>query len=228
VCLILDLERLELVMFINESTVLEGSPCCRRHRLNQTSDEALMLAYQEGDTSGFEVVLKRYEKGIYHFALRMMDDRMQAEEVTQECFLRVIKACSRYKVRASFRNYLYHIARNLCFDRLRKRPREGWNTQSDANPGDLLGLIPDTNPGPENQVSIEQVRRAICNAIQSLPPDQREVFLLKEVRDMKLQDVATITGTNLNTVKSRLRYALINLREQLSREGIAREMCHEM
>jgi len=61
-----------------------------------------------------------------------------------------------------------------------------------------------------------------------LPADQREAFLLKEVKDMKLQDVATITGANLNTVKSRLRYALIHLREHLAEEGMGREMGHDV
>ena len=196
--------------------------------MSEPSDETLMLAYQEGDPSAFEVVLKRYEKGIYHFALRMVGNRAQAEEITQECFLRVIKASSHYRASASFRNYLYRIARNLCVDGLRKRPRKGWDAQSDTNQGDLLELLSDTNPGPESQVGIGQIRQVVRRALQGLPPDQREVFLLKEVRGMKLQDVATITGTNLNTVKSRLRYALIHLREQLSREGIVREMCHEM
>ena len=72
------------------------------------------------------------------------------------------------------------------------------------------------------------MREAIRRALLSLPEDQREAFLLKEVKDMKLQDVATITGANLNTVKSRLRYALIRLREHLTEEGIGKEMGHDM
>jgi RNA polymerase sigma-70 factor (ECF subfamily) len=68
----------------------------------------------------------------------------------------------------------------------------------------------------------------LSRALQQLPPEQREVILLKEVRDMKLEDVARITGTNLNTVKSRLRYALLGLREHLSREGVSREDGHDM
>jgi RNA polymerase sigma-70 factor, ECF subfamily len=194
--------------------------------LDERSDERLMLAYQKGETRAFEVLLTRHEKGVYRFAVRMLGDRTQAEEVTQESFLRVIQSVSRYKASASFRNYLYRIARNLCVDLLRRRPREirpAGTGHDEATEG-----IPDRNPGPENHVGAEQLRSAIRRALASLPQDQREAFLLKEVRDMKLQDVASITGANLNTVKSRLRYALIRLREHLSEQGIGEEMRHEM
>ena len=80
------------------------------------------------------------------------------------------------------------------------------------------------DPGPENNVEAAQLQLVIRRALATLPADQREAFLLKEVKGMKLQDVAAITGTNLNTVKSRLRYALTRLREHLTEQGIGKEM----
>ena len=154
----------------------------------------------------------------------MLGDSMLAEEVAQESFLRIIQSASRYREKASFRNYLYRIARNLCIDLLRKRPREPRPPDLDAgSPGTPEG-IPDGNPGPENNVEAAQLQFAIRRALATLPADQREAFLLKEVKGMKLQDVAAITGTNLNTVKSRLRYALTRLREHLTEQGIGKEM----
>jgi RNA polymerase sigma-70 factor (ECF subfamily) len=196
--------------------------------LDERSDEQLMLAFQKGDTHAFETLLTRHEKGVYRFAMRMLGDSMQAEEVAQESFLRVIQSAARYKAKAGFRNYLYRIARNLCIDLLRRRPREPRPPGDDAGPAGTPEGIPDLNPGPENHMGAEQIRSAIRGALLALPADQREAFLLKEVRDMKLQDVATITGANLNTVKSRLRYALLRLREHLSEQGIGKEMGHEM
>jgi RNA polymerase sigma-70 factor (ECF subfamily) len=187
-----------------------------------------MLAYKQGDTRAFETLLSRHEKGVYGFALRMLGDSMLAEEVAQESFLRIIQSASRYRANASFRNYLYRIARNLCVDLLRKRPREPRTPDLDAgSPGTPEG-IPNGNPGPESNAGAAQLRSAIRRALATLPEDQREAFLLKEVEGMKLQDVAAITGANLNTVKSRLRYALMRLREHLSQEGIGKEICHEM
>lgn len=192
------------------------------------TDEELMLAYQKGESAAFEMLLRRHEKSIFSFALRHLGNRMQAEEVTQESFLRVIRAASRYKPKSSFRNYLYQVARNLCFDLHRKKSRGMEEVGLDSNPGASLDRVPNGNPGPESNVDALQVRSAIHRALLHLPPEQREVFLLKEVEDMKLQDVARITGTNVNTVKSRLRYALFSLREFLSGEGVGKEADHEM
>jgi len=196
----------------------------RRHGLDERSDEQLMLAFQRGDAKAFEMLLTRHEKGMYGFALRMVGDSMLAEEVAQEAFLRIIQSAPRYRAKASFRNYVYRIVRNLCVDHLRRRPREPRPPDLEAGlPGTTEG-IPDGNPGPEHHVGAAQLRSAIRRALFTLPADQREAFLLKEVKGMKLQDVAAITGANLNTVKSRLRYALIRLREHLSEEGIGKGM----
>ncbi len=205
--------------------LVHGQQVSWRNCLKERSDDELMMAYQRGDLSAFETLLKRYEKGIYHFSFRLLDNPMQAEDVTQEAFVRVIKASSRYRASTSFRNYLYRIARNLCLDILRKkRTSEGHReTENGSGPAEILEAVPDRRPGPESLADARQVRTALRQALNNLPPEQREVFLLKEVRDMKLQDVATVTGANLNTVKSRLRYALLNLREQLSPEWAGKE-----
>ncbi len=195
-----------------------------RPALAERSDEQLMLAFQKGDTRAFETLLTRHERGVYGFALRMLGDSMLAEEVAQESFLRIIQSASRYRAKASFRHYLYRIARNLCVDLLRKRPREPRPPDLDAGSAGTPEGIPDRNPGPENNVGAAQLRSAIRRAVSTLPEDQREAFLLKEVKGMKLQDVATIPGANLNTVKSRLRYALTRLREHLAEQGIGKEM----
>ena len=197
----------------------------------ERTDEQLMLAYQKGDTAAFEELLMRHERGIYRFALRMLGDTMQAEEVAQECFLRVIRAASRYRATSSFRNYAYRIARNLCLDRMRKEgraPRQPGPREKRPDADDPISSLPDAAPDPEHHARAAQVRSAVRRAMLLLPPEQREVFLLKEVRGVKLQDVATLTGANLGTVKSRLRYALARLREHLTEEGIGVENGHEV
>jgi len=153
---------------------------------------------------------------------------MQAEEVAQESFLRLIQASSRYRAESSLRNYLYRIARNHCLDLLRKKSRKSEVAEDFLKPTGTMESVANGNPGPDFHADANQTRQALRTALGNLPAEQREVFLLKEVRDMKLQDVATVTGSNINTVKSRLRYALLNLREQLTREGLGREAGYEM
>jgi RNA polymerase sigma-70 factor (ECF subfamily) len=211
-------------MIMDGNALRHDSSLGWRHGLDERSDEQLMLAFQKGDSQAFEMLLRRHEKGVFRFALRMLGDGMLAEEVTQESFLRIIQSASRYRAKASFRNYLYRVARNLCVDLLRRRPREPRTPDVDpGSPGTPEGLV-DPNPGPENQVGAAQLRSVLRRALSSLPPDQREAFLLKEVKGMRLQDVAAITGANLNTVKSRLRYALMRLREHLEEQGVGKEI----
>lgn len=194
------------------------------------NDEELVAAYQRGESRAFETLLHRHERGVFAFCLRMLGHRMEAEEVTQESFLRVVRALPGYRhgPESCFRSYLYRIARNQCLDLLRKRSRGGRETPEAAAPEWELESIPSGNPGPDEQAHARRTRQALQRALGALPPEQREVFLLKEVRDMKLQDVAAVTGANLNTVKSRLRYALQGLREHLGREGLGEEAAHGM
>jgi RNA polymerase sigma-70 factor, ECF subfamily len=194
--------------------------------LTEHTDEELMAAFRQGEVPAFDALLRRHEKGVFNFSLRMLGRRMEAEEVTQESFLRLIGAASGARSETCFRNYLYRIARNLCLDLLRKRSRRRENAPEAADTAGGVESVPDLNPGPDDLALMRQTRRALQKALGNLPPEQREVILLKEVRDMKLQDVAAVTGTNLNTVKSRLRYALHGLRDELARQGIGKEAGH--
>jgi len=194
--------------------------------LSERSDEELVVAYQRGDPQAFETLLGRHERGIFNFCLRMLGSPMEAEEVTQESFLRFIGAASRYRPESAFRNYLYRIARNLCLDLLRKRARRGLQPAEAAGHDGTLESVPNGNPGPDELAHDRRTRQTLQRALRALPVEQREVFLLKEVRDLKLEDVAAVTGANINTVKSRLRYALQGLRAQLAREGLGKEAGH--
>lgn len=200
----------------------------RRGSLEQRSDEELMLAYRQGDLGAFETLLRRHQGAVFGFAHRLLGNRALAEEAAQEGFLRVIRASGRYTAEASFRNYLYRIVRNVCLDLLRKQARTPQAAVEARVPGGCPDPPNNHDPGPEAEARSGQVRRALNRALRELPPEQREVFLLKEVRDLKLEDVARITGTNLNTVKSRLRYALAGLRERLTRAGVGGENVHDL
>ena len=194
--------------------------------MTERTDEELMAAYQKGDTRAFEILLRRHERGVFGFAMRMLGNRMQAEEATQESFLRLIQASSRYRADANLRNYLYRITRNLCLDILRRKSTKLEVGEDTMRAGGSVESAPSGHPGPERDADSRQTLEALQRAIGKLPEEQREVFLLKEVKDMKLRDVAAVTGSNLNTVKSRLRYALQNLREQLAGEGFGKETGH--
>lgn len=183
-------------------------------------DEALMLRYRDGDVRAFEVLLTRHRKPIYNFVLRYVLDKAQAEDLMQETFLRVIRGAESYEKQAKFTTWLYTIARNLCVDasrRAKHRRADSLDAPLDEEEGSatLLDRTADPKVAVDRSVISKQLGEHIQRAVSALGPEQREVFLLREVMDLPFKEIAEIVGCPENTVKSRMRYALEKLREAL-------------
>jgi RNA polymerase sigma-70 factor (ECF subfamily) len=186
------------------------------------TDELLMLRYQRGDRSAFAELLRRHETPLYNFVLRHTGSPSAAEDLTQEAFLRVVQRAAEFKHEARFSTWVYTIARNLCVDHGRKmKLRRHPSLEQQAGDGSgrpLLEVVADRAPGADVARSAEwnDMRRSIVRAVEALPEDQREVFLLREVANLPFKEIADVTGAAENTVKSRMRYALERLRTALS------------
>jgi RNA polymerase sigma factor (sigma-70 family) len=178
------------------------------HLLNRLkSDEALMLAYQRGDAAAFESLYGRHKDGLFAFLFRHCPRAAIVEELAQETWMAVIKAAKRYRSDALFRTWLYQIAHNRQVDFWR-RP--------DNRHRALEGLLEEpVTSGLDD--SNDELRRRLMNAIGGLPGEQRDVLLLQE-QGFSQAEIAEITGALAETVKSRLRYARKQLRQQLGDE----------
>jgi len=189
---------------------------------DDATDEILMVRYQRGERKAFVELVRRHNRPIYNFVLRQLRAPSLAEEVTQDVFMRLVQNAAEFKHEARFLTWLYTIARNLCIDQLRKlsHRRHASLDQPQAGQSDAP-LLGDTLADPNPQASAErgalssEVRSSIVKAIDALPDDQREVFLLREVGNLPFRDIAEITGVAENTVKSRMRYALDRLKDAL-------------
>jgi RNA polymerase sigma-70 factor (ECF subfamily) len=183
------------------------------------SDEALMLSYRDGDVRAFEVLVGRHRKPIYNFILRFVRDPAQAEDVLQETFLRLIKGAEAYERQAKFTTWLYTIARNLCVDAARRgKHRKAASLDAPVGDGEsapLVELVADGQAGADREAIGRELQVRIQQAVEALPDEQREIFLLREVADLQFNEIAQIVGCPENTVKSRMRYALEKLREAL-------------
>ena len=188
--------------------------------MRDDSDESLMLRYRDGDVRAFELLVTRHRKALFNFILRFVRDTAAAEDVTQETFLRLVKGADAYERQAKFTTWLYTIARNLCVDAAR-RGKHRKAASLDAPLGDedgaatLLDLMPDTGAGVDRQAQSRELAVRLRQAIEALPDEQREIFLLREVADLQFNEIANVIGCPENTVKSRMRYALEKLREAL-------------
>ncbi len=183
-------------------------------------DETLMFMYAEGTAEAFAVLLSRHERGVYNFILRSTHNAALSEDLTQEVFLRVVRSAPKYKKSARFTTWLYTIARNICIDRSRRASRRkevslnrAIGTDDDEGGKTFLDNLNDERAEAGNVSLVrEQFRDRLKVALEALPEEQREVFLLREVSGLKFREIADIVGVPENTIKSRMRYALETLR----------------
>jgi len=180
------------------------------------TDETLMLRYRDdGDASAFAILYERHRGGLYRFCLRMCRDGGRAEEVFQDAWMNLINARDRYRVEARFKTYLYQIAHNRVIDVLRKDGRETLSLDEEAGEALAASLESPARERPENMIVAKRRLERICDAVERLPAAQREVFLLHEEGELTLEEIGALTGAGRETVKSRLRYALARLRDEL-------------
>ena len=184
-------------------------------------DESLMLRYQQGDKSAFPVLVRRHQQALFNFAFRQVRMPQLAEDVVQETFVRVVQNAADFKHEARFTTWVYTITRNLCIDQLRKRALRKHPSLDQASgeegDGPTLGeQTADTRASVEREATGTELKERIARAVDKLPDDQREVFLMREVSNLPFKEIAEITNVPENTVKSRMRYALERLQEALA------------
>lgn len=172
-------------------------------------DEELMLAWQAGDAGAFDTLYQRHRGRLFRFLAREAGSREAGEEIYQEAWLRLIRRREDYRVEAKFSTYLYRIAHSCLVDYLRRQGRLWQHEEARAElPEDAACAL----PTPEAEWGRQLTAQALARCMDTLPAEQREVFLLREEADCSLPEIADITGTGLEAVKSRLRYALKKLR----------------
>ncbi len=186
------------------------------------ADELLMLRYQQGERAAFAQLVRRHQTALYNFALRQVRVAQVAEDVVQEAFVRVVQNAADFKHEARFTTWIYTITRNLCIDHLRKRalrkhPSLDESRGEEGEGGPTLGeQTADPRASVEREATGTELKERIARAVDTLPDEQREVFLMREIANLPFKEIAEITGVPENTVKSRMRYALERLQEALS------------
>lgn len=193
-----------------------------------STDDALLSRYEsKGDVQAFEILVHRHRRPLFNFILRFVGRADKAEDLLQEVFLKMAVRAAEYEGRAKVRTWLFTIARNLSVDELRKAGHRD-AASLDACAGDdggspMVERMPGRLPSPDRAASSARLQPLLSEAVAALPEDQREVFLLREYAGVPFREIAEITGIGVNTVKSRMRYALEGLRRSLEATGIGKE-----
>ncbi len=182
-------------------------------------DEDLMLAYAAGDAAAFDALYARHRGGLYRYLIRHCGQPGVADELFQDVWLNAVRARSSYVPTAKFTTWLYRIAHNRLVDHWRATGQVELVTAGSSagdDDDDVLAAIPGArNDEPEVRAGAREIAARLRSALAALPPPQRDVFLLHQEGGLELSEIAELTNAGVETVKSRLRYALAKLRAEL-------------
>ena len=173
----------------------------------ETSDENLMLQYQQGEQAAFEILYRRYKDVLYRYFLKHCSDRSQSEELYQEVWIKLINSVARYKPKAKFKTYLFTIAHNTLVDFYRKAKPSQTIEFEEAEMTEEFTNNPTPLAMPEDEFTLKQKTNLFIQTLEALPADQKEAAILHFEQEMSVQEIAEITQVKTETAKSRLRYA---------------------
>ena len=190
---------------------------------DEVADEQLMERYRDGDAGAFDVLYCRHKGGLFRYLFRLCKHQNVAEELFQDVWSNIIRSRERYQPTAKFTTFLYQVAHNRLIDHMRRRPELSLSLddpgkgndpgEEDDPPGERLAA----DPGGQPDIMVERKRLAerLVKGVEALPAPQREAFLLREEGGLSLEEIALATGVTPETAKSRLRYAVAKLRDEL-------------
>ncbi len=180
------------------------------------SDELLVAEYRNGSSEAFTTLIDRYSGPIYSFARRMTGSRKDANDITQETFIKVWKRLDRYDDKSLFKPWLFTIARNTIIDHLRKKKNfvfSDFENDDETNP--LTDTLVDEATLPDRLIEKADAEGLLDEALSHIAPEDREILLLHYADDLTFETIGELLKKPLNTVKSRHRRALEKLRKSL-------------
>ncbi len=194
------------------------------------TDGALIETFRRTkDPSHFKALIRRYQSRIYNAAFRILGSTEEAEEVVQDTFLKVHQNMTKYQRQSSFSSWVFRIAHNHCVDLLRARQRRATGMpllpyDPQTIPGEdesleaslkVVSQVADSGPSPAQALEFKEQDAMIERSLKELPDTQRTVVVLHDIEGLSYQDISEIVGANVGTVRSRLHYGRLKLRQLL-------------
>jgi len=176
-----------------------------------TNERQLIARAQKGDTAAFEGLVNSHAQYVYNLALRVVRDPYEAEDLSQEAFLRAWRSLPSFRLEAQFSTWLYRIVTNLCYNRLPRLKRELDDLTLEEDALDL----PDNRQNMESGLLSKEMKFHLHKAIDTLPQSYRLLITLRHVQAMSYTEIAQATGMPLGTVKTGIFRARSLLRDAL-------------
>ena len=184
------------------------------------TDVSLVERCRVNDEAAFNEVVARYKTKVYNYLYRMTGSSDDAEDLTQEVFIRMYTSIGSFRSQSSLNTWLFRIASNLCIDRFRRAKNRTAAYSLDDPIGDGEGEttheVPDRTYEPQRLLENGEMAEQIQRALAQLPEKLRATLLLHDIEGLPYEEIAQVVGCPLGTVKSRLFNARLQLRQRLS------------
>ena len=174
------------------------------------SDAALVAQARKGDQAAFEQLVRRHQRYVFNVAYRVLGDAVEAEDVTQEAFVRAWRGLPGFRGQSRFTTWLYRIVYNLCLNRLPKLRRELLQIEP------LEDVLADAAPSPPDILETQEQMAFLHAELERMPEKYRLVLSLRYLEHLSYEEIATALNAPLGTVKTRMRSALARLRRALT------------
>lgn len=184
-------------------------------------DRSLIVSFLSGSQDAFSRLLSKYQDLVYNVCYRLLENPVDAEDCSQETFIKVYYGLKGFKFKSNFKTWLYRIAVNHCKNKLTsKEYRRRWNMMELDKPipmseDVLMPELEDPGPSPETAIIKKETTQGVLKAIGSLPTMEKTLIVLCDLEGASYEEIAAITGLKLGTVKSKLARARHRLRSQL-------------
>jgi RNA polymerase sigma-70 factor (ECF subfamily) len=188
------------------------------------NDHELISRYLEGDERSFEILLNRHEQKVFTSIYLFVKDKSLAEDIFQDVLIKIIDTLrkGKYNHEGKFVQWALRIAHNMCVDYFRRTKRRPKVCPTEAF--DLFDLNKNAEhlmeANAEQYIIRSQTHNRIRSLVDMLPPEQREVVILRHYADMSFKEIAKLTRVSINTSLGRMRYALINIRKMVEEKEV--------
>jgi RNA polymerase sigma factor (sigma-70 family) len=188
--------------------------------LQLITDKQLIRSYLSGCHSSFEVLLNRHKKRVYSYINMLVKDKHLSEDLFQDTFIKVINnlRSGKYKEKGKFLPWVLRIAHNLIMDHFRvSKHIPYFHNKGDHDFSEFIHMLEHTI---EDKIVIDQIHKNVKALLNHLPPEQKEVIVMRHYYDMTFKDISEELDTSLNTILARMRYGLINLRKLIRQKHL--------
>ncbi|MDD4624962.1 MAG: sigma-70 family RNA polymerase sigma factor [Candidatus Paceibacterota bacterium] len=180
----------------------------------EPTDADLIKQYLKGDEKPLEILIKRYLRPVYGLAFSYSRNQADADDITQEVFVKVWRHIKKFDCEKSFKAWLFTIAKNTSLDFLKKKRAIPFSVFENENGYNFVAdSLASQSPSPLQEAEKKEAKSFVSSAIKHLSSNYQKIIFLRHDKDMTFQEIADFLGESINTVKSRYRRAIINIKK---------------